>query len=56
MNFKDLEKLYLEKKQQFGTEAYKHISELLEEAKEVHKADWQTIRLLKETMNRLEIV
>ncbi|CEP78958.1 hypothetical protein DTL3_1670 [Defluviitoga tunisiensis] len=41
MNFKDLEKLYLEKKQQFGTEAYKHISELLEEAKEIHKADWQ---------------
>lgn len=33
MKFEDLKKLYLEKKEQFGTEAYKHISELFEEQK-----------------------
>lgn len=40
MKFEDLKKLYLEKKEQFGTETYKHISELLKEAKEIHKRDW----------------
>jgi len=40
MNFEDLKKLYLEKKEKFGTETYKHISELLKEAKEIHKQDW----------------
>jgi len=40
MKFEDLEKLYLEKKKQFGAETYKHISELLKEAKEIHKRDW----------------
>jgi type II restriction enzyme len=40
MTFKDLIKLYEEKKKKFGSEAYKHISELLREAKEIHKRDW----------------
>lgn len=40
MKYEDLERLYLEKKKQFGLEAYKHISELLKEAKEIHKRDW----------------
>jgi len=40
MKFDDLKKLYLEKKQRFGAETYKHVSELLKEAKEVHKQDW----------------
>jgi len=40
MKFEDLEKLYMEKKKQYGTETYKHISEILEEAKEIHKTDW----------------
>ncbi|HPT54891.1 MAG TPA: hypothetical protein PK574_08260 [Fervidobacterium sp.] len=40
MEFEDLKKLYLEKKEQFGTETYKHISELFEEAEEIHKQDW----------------
>jgi type II restriction enzyme len=40
MNFEDLKKLYLEKKSQMGSEAYKHISELLKEAKEIHKQNW----------------
>ena len=40
MDFKDLKNLYIEKKNQFGFNAYKHISELLNEAKEVHKKDW----------------
>jgi type II restriction enzyme len=40
MTFKDLIKLYEEKKKKFGSEAYKHISELLKEAKEIHKKDW----------------
>ena len=40
MEFKDLKNLYLKKKVQFGAEAYKHISKLLKEAKEIHKRDW----------------
>jgi len=40
MNFEDLKNLYLKKKEQFGTETYRHISELLKEAKEIHKRDW----------------
>ncbi len=40
MKFEDLKRLYLKKKEQLGSETYKHISELLEEAKEIHKMDW----------------
>lgn len=40
MTFKDLLKLYEDKKKKFGINTYKHISELLKEAKEIHKADW----------------
>jgi len=40
MNFDDLKELYRKKKEQFGSDAYKHISELLKEAKEIHKNDW----------------
>ena len=40
MDFEDLKKLYLKKKEQLGAETYKHISELLKEAKEIHKRDW----------------
>jgi len=40
MNFEDLKKLYLRKQEHLGTDAYKHISELLREAKEIHKQDW----------------
>jgi type II restriction enzyme len=40
MNFKDLLVLYEKKKAICGFETYKHISELLTEAKEVHKRDW----------------
>ena len=48
MNFDDLVRLYEEKKKKYGSEAYKHISELLKEAKEVHKRDW----LKKPTPNK----
>jgi type II restriction enzyme len=41
MQFSDLVKLYEEKKKKFGIETYKHISELLKEAKELHKKDWE---------------
>ena len=41
MKFQDLIKLYEEKKKQYKTEAFRHISELLREAKELHKKDWQ---------------
>ncbi len=41
MTFKDLVSLYLKKKKRYGSEAYKHISELLKEAKELHKKYWQ---------------
>lgn len=40
MKFEDLKNLYLKKKEQFGAETYKHISELLKEAKEIHRKDW----------------
>jgi len=40
VDFEDLKRLYLKKKEQLGTETYKHISELLKEAKEIHKQDW----------------
>jgi hypothetical protein len=40
MKFEDLKDLYLKKKEQLGAETYKHISELLKEAKEIHKQDW----------------
>jgi type II restriction enzyme len=40
MTFKDLIKLYEEKKKKFGVEVYKHISELFNEAKRIHKRDW----------------
>lgn len=40
MKFEDLKDLYLKKKEQLRAETYKHISELLKEAKEMHKQDW----------------
>ena len=40
MTFDDLAKLYDEKKSKFGDEAFKHISEVLSEAKEIHKKDF----------------
>ncbi|MGC8651515.1 MAG: BsaWI family type II restriction enzyme [Minisyncoccia bacterium] len=40
MNFEDLKNLYNEKRKQYGPEAYKHISEILKEAKKIHKEEW----------------
>jgi len=40
MKFEDLKELYLQKKEQFGVNTHKHISQLLKEAKEFHKKDW----------------
>ena len=40
MDFNGLKELYLEMKKKFGTNAYKHISELLRKAKKIHKQDW----------------
>ena len=40
MKIQDLIKLYEEKKKKYGREAYKYISELLKEAKKIHKKDW----------------
>jgi len=40
MKFQDLLKLYQKRNLQYGSDAYKYISELLEEAKELHKRDW----------------
>jgi len=41
MKFQDLIKLYGEKKKQYKANTFRHISELLREAKELHKVDWQ---------------
>jgi len=40
MDFQDFLKLYEKKKLQYGDKTYKHISELLTEAKELHKKGW----------------
>lgn len=40
MDFEDLKRLYLKRRVELGANAYKHISELLKEAKELHKRDW----------------
>jgi len=40
MKFGDLAKLYAQLKDKYGDEAYKHVSELLREAKEIHKGDF----------------
>jgi type II restriction enzyme len=48
LKFEDLITLYETNKSKYGTSAYKHISELLEEAKELHKKDW----LKKPTPNK----
>ena len=40
MKLKGLIEMYEVKKREFGGEAYKHISELLSEAKEIHKRDF----------------
>ena len=40
MDFKDLVVLYEKKRSRFGEAAYKHVSELLRQAKELHKQDW----------------
>jgi len=41
MKFKDLIKLYEEKRQRYGAQTFQHISELLSEAKKIHYEDWQ---------------
>ncbi len=40
MKFQELIKLYEKKKAQYGTESFRYISQLLREAKEIHKKDW----------------
>ena len=40
MTIKDLIKIYQKKKEQFGPEAYRHISGLLKETKEQHRKDF----------------
>jgi len=40
MIYEDLRKLYDGKEKTFGIDAYKHVSELLIEAKNIHKQNW----------------
>lgn len=40
MKFQDLIRLYEEKKQRYGDDAVRHVSEILEEAKQLHKEHW----------------
>jgi len=40
VDFEDLKRLYLEMHERLGADAYKHISQLLREAKKSHKKDW----------------
>ncbi|MHA1951821.1 MAG: BsaWI family type II restriction enzyme [Candidatus Thorarchaeota archaeon] len=41
MDFDDLKRMYNEYQIRYGKEAYKHISELLVEAKRMHRAAWE---------------
>ena len=41
MRFEDLVNLYEEKKRIYGEDTYKHISEILREAKELHRRTWE---------------
>ncbi|MFQ3599649.1 MAG: BsaWI family type II restriction enzyme [Chloroherpetonaceae bacterium] len=41
MTFEDLKQLYLKKKASVGQEAYKFISQILKDAKSIHKRDWK---------------
>lgn len=41
MKFEDLLALYQKKKQKYGEETYRHITELLIEAKKIHKKDFE---------------
>jgi len=41
MRYEDLKARYEQMKKMFGTNAYKHVSQLLAEAKEQHKKDWE---------------
>ena len=40
MKFEDLKKLYLQREEQYGVDTYKHVSQILKEAKVFHKKDW----------------
>jgi type II restriction enzyme len=40
MKFNDLLKLYESKKKQYGNKTFRYISQILREAKELHKKDW----------------
>lgn len=40
MNFEDLKRLFLKKREKLGRDVYRRISELLKEAKKLHKQDW----------------
>lgn len=40
MDSRDLIKLYEKQKEQYGNNAFRHISELLKETKILHKKDW----------------
>ncbi len=41
MNFADLVNLYQRYRSDYGADAYKHVSELLREAKQIHRRDWE---------------
>lgn len=41
MNFNDLKQLYEEYREKYGENVYNKISDLLKEAKEIHKKDWE---------------
>ena len=41
MDIEELKELYAVKQQEYGVDAYRHISELLNEAKAIHKEAWE---------------
>ncbi|MEM3192260.1 MAG: BsaWI family type II restriction enzyme [Candidatus Parvarchaeota archaeon] len=41
MKFQDLINIYEKQKERYGSDVYKHISEILDEAKKVHYNDWR---------------
>ena len=51
MKIKDLIILYEQKKKQFGSDAYKHISSLLNEAKAIHRRDFLRSKVAKRAIS-----
>ena len=54
MTIQDLIKIYETKKKKYGIQAYRHISNVLKEAKELHKKIFPKVKRIKRKLVRVE--